>query len=284
MTSTDGKGGKDNGAAEGAVTDFSDRMSYGDYLHLDQILGAQRPLTDRHDEMLFLIIHQASELWIKLMLHEIRGAIAQIRADDLGPAFKMLARVSRIQDQLVQSWSVLTTMTPADYLTFRDALGQASGFQSHQYRMLEYALGNKNRRMLEQFRHRPDLLEQVSAVLEAPSLYDEAIRLLVRRGFTIAPDQVDRDWVEPRSVDGSVRAAWLAVYRDTDRYWDLYELAEKLVDLEDAFQTWRFRHVTTVERIIGHKRGTGGTSGVDYLRRALEFRFFPEIWQVRTEL
>jgi tryptophan 2,3-dioxygenase len=279
MTSTD-----QDGNIDGAITDFAHRMSYGDYLRLDQLLSAQSPLTDRHDEVLFVIIHQATELWIKLVLHELNGAIAQIRADDLGPAFKMLARVSRIQDQLVQSWSVLTTMTPADYLTFRDALGHASGFQSHQYRMLEYVLGNKNRQMLEQFRHRPDLLAEVEATLRAPSLYDEAIRLLAQRGFEIAPNQTERDWSEPRLADDSVRAAWLAIYRDTERHWDLYELAEKLVDLEDAFQTWRFRHVTTVERIIGLKRGTGGTAGVAYLRRALEFRFFPEIWDVRTEL
>ncbi|MCP4328570.1 MAG: tryptophan 2,3-dioxygenase [Alphaproteobacteria bacterium] len=271
-------------AADGAVTDFSQRMSYGDYLKLDQVLGAQVRLTERHDEMLFIVIHQASELWMKLALHEIHGAMHQIRDDDLGPAFKMLARVSRIQEQLVQSWSVLTTLTPADYLTFRDALGHASGFQSYQYRMLEFVLGNKDRRMVDPFRHRADILAGVEAVLNAPSLYDESIRLLGRRGFAVAAAQTERDWSAPRPADDSVRAAWLAVYRDTERYWDLYELAEKLVDLEDAFQTWRFRHVTTVERIIGLKRGTGGTAGVTYLRSALEYRFFPEIWNVRTAL
>jgi len=270
--------------AEEAHTDFAGRMSYGDYLALDQILGAQRPLTAQHDEMLFIVIHQASELWIKLILHEIAGAMRQIRDADLGPAFKMLARVSRIQEQLVQSWSVLSTLTPADYLTFRDSLGQASGFQSHQYRMLEYALGNKNAAMLRQFRHRPDLLAEVEAALAAPSLYDEAIRLLARRGFDIAPEQVERDWALRRRPDESVRVAWLAVYRDTEAHWELYELAEKLIDLEDAFQTWRFRHLTTVERVIGMKRGTGGTAGVTYLRHALDYRFFPEIWDVRTAL
>ncbi len=270
--------------AAGAVTDFADRMSYGDYLGLDRLLGAQTPLTDRHDEMLFIVIHQATELWIKLMLHEIDAARRQIRADDLGPAFKMLARVSRIQDQIVQSWSVLTTMTPSDYLTFRDRLGHSSGFQSHQYRMLEYVLGNKNPKMLDQFRHRPDVFEQVDEALHAPSLYDEAIGLLARRGFEIAPDQAERNWSERRRSDDTVRAAWLAIYRDTEAHWELYELAEKLVDVEDAFRTWRFRHMTTVERIIGLKRGTGGTAGVAYLRHALDYRLFPEIWDVRTEL
>jgi len=279
MTPTDREDGSD-----AAVTDFAGQMSYGDYLRLDDILGAQAPLTDRHDEMLFVIIHQASELWMKLILHEIRGAIGQFRADDLGPAFKMLARVSRVQEQLVQSWSVLTTLTPADYLTFRDALGHASGFQSHQYRTLEYVLGNKDPRKLAQFRHRPDIHDAVAAALNGPSLYDETIGLLARRGFAIAPGQLDRDWAERRVPDESVRAAWLAIYRDTEKHWDLYELAEKLIDLEDAFQTWRFRHLTTVERIIGHKRGTGGTSGVTYLKGALAYRFFPEIWDVRTVL
>lgn len=270
--------------AEEAYTDFRQSMSYGDYLHLDEILGAQRPQTDRHDEMLFLIIHQTSELWIKLVLHEVGAAIRHVAADDLGPAFKMLARVSRIQDQLVQSWSVLSTLTPADYMTFRDALGQASGFQSHQYRMLEYTLGNKNPGMAEPFRHRPDIHEQVLAALNAPSLYDEAIRLLARRGFAIDADQVERDWSRRRVANDSVRKAWLEVYRDVERHWDLYELAEKLIDLEDAFQTWRFRHVTTVERIIGYRRGTGGTAGVAYLKKVLEYRFFPEIWDIRTTL
>ena len=281
---TGSAGSSDNGRSDGAVTDFSGRMSYGDYLHLDQLLGAQVPLTDRHDEMLFVVIHQASELWIKLILHEVQGAIGQIRADDLGPAFKMLARVSRIQEQLVQSWSVLTTLTPADYLTFRDALGHASGFQSHQYRTLEFVLGNKDRQKLAPFSHRPDIHDGVAAALTAPSLYDEAIGLLARRGFALDPAEVTRDWAERRAPGESVRAAWLEVYRDTEKYWDLYQLAEKLIDLEDAFQTWRFRHMTTVERIIGHKRGTGGTSGVGYLKGALAYRFFPEIWDVRTVL
>jgi tryptophan 2,3-dioxygenase len=284
MTATDDKDGTDGDGIGGAVTDFAGQMSYGDYLHLDDLLGAQAPLTDRHDEMLFVVIHQASELWIKLILHEIEGAVGQFRADDLGPAFKMLARVSRVQEQLVQSWSVLATLTPADYLTFRDALGHASGFQSHQYRILEYVLGNKDPRKLAQFRHRPDIHDRVAAALNGPSLYDEAIGLLARRGFAIDPGQVTRDWAERREADESVRAAWLEIYRDTEKYWDLYELAEKLIDLEDAFQTWRFRHLTTVERIIGHKRGTGGTSGAAYLKGALAYRFFPEIWDVRTVL
>jgi len=284
MNETDGNHRAAATGAEEGYTDFADRMSYGDYLHLDALLSAQRPLTDRHDEMLFIVIHQASELWMKLILHEIRAAMRQIAADDLGPAFKMLARVSRTQEQLVQSWSVLSTLTPADYLTFRDAFGQASGFQSHQYRMLEYVLGNKNPRMVEPFRHRPELFVAVEATLNAPSLYDEAIRLLGRRGFAIDADQIDRDWGRRRVENESVARAWTEIYRDTQTHWELYELAEKLIDLEDAFQTWRFRHVTTVERIIGTKRGSGGTSGVPYLRRALEYRFFPEIWAVRTGL
>jgi tryptophan 2,3-dioxygenase len=270
--------------AKEAHVDFSTAMSYGDYLHLDELLACQRPRSEQHDEMLFIIIHQATELWMKLVLHELHQAIAQIRADDLGSAFKGLARVSRIQAQLIQSWDVLSTLTPADYLSFRDKLGQSSGFQSHQYRLIEFALGNKNAAMIEPHRHRPELLTALTTALETPSLYDEAIRLLARRGFKIDKSVLERDVTRPHQSDASVRAAWLQIYRNTAQDWELYQFAEELVDLEDWFQQWRFRHVTTVQRIIGFKRGTGGTAGVAYLKHALDIRFFPELWDVRTEL
>jgi tryptophan 2,3-dioxygenase len=271
-------------AAAGAFTDFRDAMSYGDYLHLDRLLDSQHPLSPQHDEMLFIVAHQSTELWLKLALHELAAARERIRADDLAPAFKMMARVARIQAQLIQVWDVLSTLTPADYLAFRDALGHSSGFQSYQYRQVEFILGNKNRAMLAPHRDRPRHHAVLQAALEAPSLYDEAIGLLARRGFAIAPERLARDWAEPTRADASVREAWLAVYRDTGRHWDLYELAEELVDLEDSFQQWRFRHAKTVERIIGHKRGTGGTAGVGYLRKALDIVLFPELWEVRTLL
>ncbi len=268
----------------GVHTDFSDAMSYGDYLKLEKILDAQQTLTDSHDELLFIIMHQATELWLKLMFHEIQAAMAHIRADDLEPASKMLARVSRVQSQIIQSWDILSTLTPADYLTFRDSLGQSSGFQSFQYRKLEFVLGNRNGAMMKPHRHDPAVYADLEAVLTAPSLYDEAIALLARRGLAVDRAVLERDFSRPYSADASVAAAWAAVYRDTDTYWDLYALAEKLVDCEDWFQQWRFRHMKTVERIIGHKRGTGGTAGVTYLKRALDYSFFPELWDVRTQL
>ena len=269
---------------EGAHTDFSEGMTYGDYLRLDRLLDAQRPLSDRHDETLFIIVHQATELWMHLAIHELRALLACIRGDDLRPAFKMLSRVSRIQSQLIQSWDVLSTLTPADYMTFRDRLGHASGFQSHQFRTIEFMLGNKSRAMLEPYRDRPETRAALEDVLTAPGLYDEVLRLLYRRGFAIDPGRLERDWAEPYEPHETVHAAWLAVYRDTAVHWDLYELAEELVDLEDWFRQWRFRHLTTVERIIGMKRGTGGTSGVSYLARALDMRYFPELWDIRTAL
>ncbi len=275
---------KTGGLPDGAATEFGDAMSYGDYLGLERLLACQEPRSERHDEMLFIVIHQATELWMKLALHELTAAMAHIRADDLPPAFKMLARVSRIQAQLIQSWDVLSTLTPADYMTFRAVLGNASGFQSHQYRLIEFTLGNKNPAMLMPHRHDAHVHGLLSAALDAPSLYEEAILLLARRGIGIDTGQTKKNWRDVHAPDESVRAAWLTVYRDTESHWDLYDLAEKLVDLEDHFQQWRFHHVSTVERIIGHKRGTGGTSGVRYLRRALETRFFPELWDVRTEL
>ena len=269
---------------EGTYTDFAESTSYGDYLELDQVLSAQRPRTSEHDEVLFIIIHQASELWLKLVLHELSAARDRIREDDLRPAFKMLSRVATIQIQLIQSWSVLSTLTPADYMQFRDALGHASGFQSYQYRQIEFFLGNKNPAFLAPHEHRPEIVSRLRQTLESPSLYDEAILLLERRGFEIDPEVTGRDWALPHTENESVLQAWLAVYRDTAQYWSLYELAEKLVDLEDSFQQWRFRHLETVKRIIGFKRGTGGTAGVEYLEYALGYRFFPELWELRTSL
>jgi tryptophan 2,3-dioxygenase len=259
-------------------------LTYAGYLSLDKLLDCQRPLTDAHDEMLFMIIHQASELWMKLCLHELRAAMRAVSADNLDAAFKMLARLSRIQGQLRQSWSVLATMTPADYLSFRDALGQSSGFQSFQYREIEYALGNKNAALMEVHRKRPERYARLKAVLEAPSFYDLCLRALSRRGFEIPPDHLQRDWSQPYTASPAVEAAWAEVYRAPDEHWDLYELAEKLVDLEYEFQMWRYSHMKTVQRIIGFSPGTGGTSGVEFLKKALDLQFFPELWSVRSGL
>ncbi|MFN3439219.1 MAG: tryptophan 2,3-dioxygenase [Acidovorax sp.] len=269
---------------ERAQLDFSQSMSYGDYLQLDAILTAQKPLSPAHDEMLFIVQHQTSELWMKLMLHELRAAIAHIANDELQMAFKMLARVSKIMEQLVHAWDVLATMTPPEYTAMRPYLGQSSGFQSYQYRSIEFALGNKNRAMLKPHEHRADLLAQVQAAYEAPSLYDEALRLLARRGIPVPASHTDRDWTLPYAESDAVEQAWLVVYRNPKEHWDLYQLGEELTDLEDAFRLWRFRHVTTVERVIGFKRGTGGTGGVSYLRKMLDVVLFPEIWKLRTDL
>lgn len=274
---------KDN-LPDGAHTDFAEDMTYGDYLQLDAILAAQQPLTDEHDEKLFIIIHQATELWMKLALHEMRAAIAAIAADDLRPAFKMLSRIGRIQSQLIQSWDVLSTLTPSDYLTFREALGHSSGFQSSQYRQIEFLFGNKNRALLEPHRDRPADHAILQDTLESPTLYDTVLHLLARRGLPVPDEVLTRDVTQSYSGHAGVTEAWLTVYRDTETWWTLYELGEELVDLEDWFQQWRFRHLTTVERIIGNKRGTGGTAGVRYLQKALEIRFFPELWEVRTAL
>jgi tryptophan 2,3-dioxygenase len=271
-------------AHHGARLDYASTMSYGDYLQLDAVLGAQRPLSGAHDELLFIVQHQTSELWMKLALHELRAARASLRADALPPAFKMLARVSRIMEQLVHAWDVLSTLTPSEYSAMRPHLGSSSGFQSYQYREIEFMLGNKNRVMLRPHAHHPARHAEVEAALNEPSLYDEAIRLLSRQGFAIEPGQLERDWSGERPFSATVEAAWLAVYRAPSEHWALYELAEELVDLEDAFRQWRFRHVTTVERIIGFKAGTGGTAGVPYLRRMLDTVLFPELWKVRTEL
>ena len=269
---------------ERAQLDFSQSMSYGDYLQLDAILSAQKPLSPAHDEMLFIVQHQTSELWMKLMLHELRAAMGHIARDELQMAFKMLARVSKIMEQLVHAWDVLATMTPPEYTAMRPYLGQSSGFQSYQYRSIEFSLGNKNRAMLQPHAHRPDLLAQVQAAYAAPSLYDEALRLLARRGLPLPASHLERDWTQPYAESDAVEQAWLVVYRNPEKYWDLYQLGEELTDLEDAFRLWRFRHVTTVERIIGFKRGTGGTGGVSYLRKMLDVVLFPEIWKLRTDL
>ena len=269
---------------EHAQLDYSSSMSYGDYLHIDQILSAQHPLSPAHDEMLFIIQHQTSELWMKLMLTEIGAAMADIRADRLPPAFKKLARASRIFDQLVNAWDVLATMTPPEYTAIRPYLGPSSGFQSYQYRCIEFALGNKNAAMLKVHAHKPERLALVQSYYDAPSLYDEALRLMARRGLAVPASHLQRDFNQPYEASDAVEAAWLTVYREPEKYWDLYQLGEKLTDLEDAFRVWRFKHVTTVERIIGFKRGTGGTSGVGYLRKMLDVVLFPELWRLRTDL
>ncbi len=268
-------------ASEGAQMAFDGRMSYGDYLHLDGVLNAQHPLSGAHDEMLFIIQHQTSELWMKLALHELNIARTCIAAGDLPPAFKGLARVSRIFEQLKSAWDVLRTMTPSDYTTFREALGQSSGFQSFQYRMIEFTLGNRNRAMIRPHAHVPALASALEAELQTPSLYDVALEYARGLGHALPP-RAPSD--EPARPDPEITAFWEAVYRDVRTHWTLYELAEKLVDLEDYFRRWRFNHVTTVERVIGLKKGTGGTGGTSYLRRMLEVELFPELWNVRTQL
>ena len=271
-------------SAEGAQMSFDGRMSYGDYLKLDAILTAQAPLSDAQDEMLFIIQHQTSELWMKLALGEIAAARAAMARDALQPAFKMLARVARIMEQLNSAWDVLRTMTPADYTRFRAALGQSSGFQSWQYRLIEYAVGNRNLAMLKPHAHRPDLMAKLEAELARPSLYDEALRHLARAGLPVPQDVLTRDLRQAWIQHDGVQAMWEVIYRDPTRHWQAYELAEKLVDFEDYFRRWRFNHLTTVARVIGIKRGTGGTSGISYLRRMLDVELFPELWAVRTTL
>jgi tryptophan 2,3-dioxygenase len=248
------------------------------------LLECQKLRTGAHDEMMFMIIHQASELWMKLCIHEISAAMREVAKGRLGAVFKMLARVSRIQGQLRQSWSVLSTMTPADYRGFRDGLGQSSGVQSFQYREIEFALGNKHAALVEVHRQHPARYERLQTVLHAPSFYDLCLQHLARKGFSIDANVLDRDWSQPYVPNDSVEAAWARVYSSVDDHWELYELAEKLVDLEYEFQMWRFSHMKTVERIIGHAKGTGGTSGVAFLQKALSLKFFPELWSVRSEL
>ena len=273
-----------NDAPEGAELDFRQRMSYAGYLKLDRVLTAQAPLSTAHDELLFIIQHQTSELWMKLAIHEIKAATKAIAEDRLQPAFKMLSRVSRIFEQLNSAWDVLRTMTPSEYSDFRDSLGQSSGFQSWQYRSIEFLAGNRNVAMLKPHEHDPIVSAELEGILAQPSLYQEAILLLGRNGFDIGST---RETMETRAIhveSEAVLSAWRDIYRAPQTYWPLYELGEKLVDLEDYFRRWRFNHVTTVERVIGLKRGTGGTSGVSYLRRMLEVELFPELWKVRTTL
>ncbi|WP_210324342.1 tryptophan 2,3-dioxygenase [Aestuariivirga litoralis] len=273
-----------NPAGEGAQMNFDGRMSYSDYLGLDKILNAQKPLSHAHDELLFIIQHQTSELWMNLAIHELTAARLLIAADDPAPAMKMLARVSRIFEQLNNAWDVLRTMTPSDYTNFRTQLGQSSGFQSLQYRQIEYILGNRNAAMLQPHSHRPELLQKLEAELAIPSFYDEVLRLAHRRGVKMPDAVLARDVRQTHQFSEEVMAAWAQIYKAPEKNWQLYEVAEKLVDLEDYFRRWRFNHVTTVERVIGFKRGTGGTGGVSYLKRMLEVELFPELWRVRTAL
>ena len=271
-------------AREGAEMNLDGRMAYGDYLRLDQILGAQRPLTDCHDEMLFVIQHQTTELWMRLAIHELSAARLAIARDDMAPAMKMLARVSRIFEQLNGAWDVLRTMTPSDYTHFRAQLGQSSGFQSWQYRQIEYILGNRNHAMLRPHANNRAVMQLLEAELDTPSFYDEALRLAMRKGVAMPDTVLKRDVRQTHQFNEDVMAAWRTVYEQPQAHWQLYELAEKLVDFEDYFRRWRFNHVTTVERVIGFKRGTGGTGGVSYLRRMLDVELFPELWRVRTVL
>jgi tryptophan 2,3-dioxygenase len=265
-------------------TDLKGQMTYGKYLHLSDILSAQHRLSDEHDEMLFIIIHQASELWLKLAGHEVEAAIQNVKDDDFRHAFKVIARVKLILTQLTQSWSILSTMTPVDYLKFRDKLGPASGFQSHGYRKLEFLLGNKNSKLIEVHRHDPEVYDELNRVLAEPGLYDIVLRKLNSVGFDIDAEKLERDFSLPYEANDSVQAAWLAIYGDPEKYFELYELAEKLVDIEDAFQNWRFKHMYTVQRIIGNRMGTGGSSGVAFLKKAIETSFFPELFAIRAEL
>jgi tryptophan 2,3-dioxygenase len=271
-------------ADEGVHWDLGSSLSYGEYLHLDKLLAAQNPLSSEHNEMLFIIVHQVSELWMRLMLHELTGALSCVRQNDLDPALKMLARISRTQTQLISVWEVLSTLTPFEYSAFRNALGRSSGFQSVQYRLLEFLFGNKNAEMVKVHQRDARAFELLERALMAPSLYDEVLRLLSRRGYEIPSDYLERDFSQPYRASKQVAGAWLGVYHNADKDWDLYDLAERLVDLDQSFQLWRCHHLKTVERIIGYKPGTGGTGGVSYLAKALELKFFPELWQIRTSM
>ena len=264
--------------------DLGSSLSYGEYLQLAQLLDAQRPLTAEHDEMMFIIVHQTAELWMRLFLHELAGVLACVRRDTLGPSFKMLGRISRVQAQLLATWDVLSTMTPADYTKFRNSLGRSSGFQSVQYRLLEFTIGNKHPDLVAVHRRDAHAQALLNQALESPSLYDEVLALLSRRGYGIPEDYLSRDFSEPYRPSKRVAGAWLVVYHNKEQDWDLYELAERLVDLDHHFQLWRYSHMKTVERIIGYKAGTGGTAGVSYLAKALRLRLFPELWDVRTSI
>ncbi len=271
-------------AQEGAEMSFDDKMSYADYLGLEKILSAQKPRSEAHDEMLFIVQHQVSELWLRLAIHELNTARVLIAQDAIRPVFKMLSRVARIFEQLNNAWDVLRTMTPSEYTQFRDDLGQSSGFQSHQYRLIEFIVGNRNTAMLESHAHQPELLAELQAELTRPTLYDEVLRLLARQGFGLPENILQRDLTVPMPFSQAVQDCWQEIYQAPETNWLAYELAEKLVDFEDYFRRWRFNHVTTVERIIGNKTGTGGTGGVSYLQRMLKVELFPELWAVRTVL
>jgi tryptophan 2,3-dioxygenase len=270
----------------GIHRDLQGRLTYSGYLCLDRLLDAQRPLSDppHHDELLFIIQHQATELWFKLILHELRAARDHVRRDRLDPCFKILARIKQIQRQLFEQWGVLETLTPSEYAQFRHVLGQASGLQSPQYRAIEFMFGNKNAALLELFRHDPTTYQELKTVLESPSLYDEFLRHLHRRGHAVPPECVERDWSQPYQRNPKLIPVFKAIYDAPEKYWDAYEMCEKLVDVEENFQLWRFRHMKTVERIIGYKPGTGGSSGVAFLKQALDLTFFPELFDVRTEI
>ncbi|WP_283159425.1 tryptophan 2,3-dioxygenase [Virgibacillus pantothenticus] len=272
------------GSEDGIYTDFKEKMTYGDYLQLDMLLTSQKRLSDHHDEMLFIIIHQVSELWLKLIIHEIQAAITSIQQSNFQASFKMLARVSKTQSQIIQAWDVLSTLTPAEYMEFRESLGNASGFQSYQYRLVEFVLGYKTPYILKIYENDPQVHQTLEKAYHAPGLYDVAIQALADHGLSINTDILQRDFSKAYEKDTSVEQAWLTIYQNTNKYWELYQLAEKLVDIEDWFQQWRFRHMKTVERIIGFKTGTGGSSGVHYLKRVLEHYFFPELWEIRSKI
>jgi tryptophan 2,3-dioxygenase len=264
--------------------DLGTSQSYGEYLQLARLLSSQKPASGEHDEMMFIIVHQVSELWIRLFLHELEFVQRCVVRDNLDPSFKALQRISKVQAQLFGAWEILATMTPSDYTLFRNSLGRSSGFQSVQYRLMEFGLGNKNADMIRVHQRNQEDYARLQRALKAPSLYDEVLRLLSRRGYGVPQELLDRDFSQPYIASKAVTGAWLGVYHNADKDWDLYELAEGLVDLDHRFQLWRFQHMKTVERIIGYKPGTGGTSGVSYLAKALELRFFPELWQARTSL
>jgi tryptophan 2,3-dioxygenase len=268
----------------GFITDLAADTSYGGYLGLERLLSAQNPRSSHHDEMLFIIQHQTSELWMKLMIHELAAAIAHVQADDLAPCFKILARVKQIQRQLFEQWGVLETLTPSEYAEFRNVLGPASGLQSHQFRAIEFLLGNKISNRVDVHRHDAAVTAELERLLRSPSIYDEFLRYLARKGMPVPAERVERDWSQPYERHPGVTAVFKTVYENTQQYWAEYDMCEKLVDVEENFLLWRFRHVKTVERIIGFKRGTGGTSGVSFLKSTLETKLFPELIDVRTEL
>jgi tryptophan 2,3-dioxygenase len=268
----------------GYTTELAAETSYGGYLELARLLSAQRPRSSHHDEMLFIIQHQTSELWMKLLLHELAAAIEHVKADRLAPCFKILARVKQVQRQLFEQWAVLETLTPSEYALFRNVLGPASGLQSHQFRAIEFMLGNKNARLVDLQKHDAEIEAYLLGLLNSPSLYDEFLRYLARRGMPVPAERVERDWTAPYQRHPGVTAVFKTVYENTERYWAEYDMCEKLVDVEENFVLWRFRHVKTVERIIGFKKGTGGTAGVPFLRKTLELSLFPELIDVRTEI